>query len=269
MINTSNRQILHYSSFNHTTSQEWVTFIHGAGGSSSIWFKQIRSFQKYFNVLLIDLRGHGQSKNIRPQKKEKYNFEEIGNEVIEVLHHLKIKSSHFVGISMGTVVIRDISERTTSLVKSMVLAGATMKLNIRGQLLMRSGDIFKSIIPYLILYRFFAIVIMPKKSNSEARNLFIQEAKKLEQTEFKKWFGLVSQVNPLLSSFRKKETKSKTLYVMGAEDDMFLPSIKKLAMRFTSSELIVVPNSGHVVNIEKAVEFNEICISFLSNNSKV
>jgi pimeloyl-ACP methyl ester carboxylesterase len=51
---------------------------------------------------------------------------------------------------------------------------------------------------------------------------------------------------------------------MGAEDHMFLPSIKKLAMRFSSSELIVVPESGHVVNIEKPVEFNEICISFLS-----
>jgi pimeloyl-ACP methyl ester carboxylesterase len=56
---------------------------------------------------------------------------------------------------------------------------------------------------------------------------------------------------------------------MGAEDHMFLPSIKKLAMRFSSSKLIVVPESGHVVNIEKPMEFNEICISFLSDNSKV
>ena len=174
MINSSNGQILHYSIFNHTSSNEWVTFIHGAGGSSAIWFKQIRAFQKHFNVLLIDLRGHGQSKNVRPLKKEKYNFEEIGNEVIEVLEHLKIKCTHFVGISMGTIVIRDISERASSLVKSMILAGATMKLNVRGQLLMRFGDTFKSIIPYLILYRFFAFIIMPKKSNSEARNLFIQ-----------------------------------------------------------------------------------------------
>jgi pimeloyl-ACP methyl ester carboxylesterase len=37
-------------------------FVHGAGGSSSIWFKQIRDFQKQYNVLLLDLRGHGESK---------------------------------------------------------------------------------------------------------------------------------------------------------------------------------------------------------------
>ena len=32
----------------------WITFIHGAGGSSAIWFKQIRFFSRYFNLLLID-----------------------------------------------------------------------------------------------------------------------------------------------------------------------------------------------------------------------
>ena len=43
---------------------KWITFIHGAGGSSAIWFKQIRFFSKYFNLLLIDLRGHGASKGL-------------------------------------------------------------------------------------------------------------------------------------------------------------------------------------------------------------
>ena len=29
------------------SSQKWITFIHGAGGSSSIWFNQVRFFKKY------------------------------------------------------------------------------------------------------------------------------------------------------------------------------------------------------------------------------
>ncbi|HCZ09730.1 MAG TPA: 2-succinyl-6-hydroxy-2,4-cyclohexadiene-1-carboxylate synthase, partial [Flavobacteriaceae bacterium] len=52
--------MLHYSTYN--TKKEnapWITFVHGAGGSSAIWFKQIRFFSKYYNLLLIDLRGHG------------------------------------------------------------------------------------------------------------------------------------------------------------------------------------------------------------------
>ena len=54
--------MLHYSTHLHPTSKAWVTFVHGAGGSSSIWFKQLREFSKHFNVLLLDLRGHGKSR---------------------------------------------------------------------------------------------------------------------------------------------------------------------------------------------------------------
>ena len=55
--------MLHFSTFKIDDSAEWVTFIHGAGGSSSIWYKQLRDFKNKHNVLLIDLRGHGKSKN--------------------------------------------------------------------------------------------------------------------------------------------------------------------------------------------------------------
>jgi pimeloyl-ACP methyl ester carboxylesterase len=46
----------------HENSKEWVVFVHGAGGSSAVWHKQVKPFSEKFNVLLVDLRGHGQSK---------------------------------------------------------------------------------------------------------------------------------------------------------------------------------------------------------------
>ena len=160
--------MLNYTVYKQGDDAEWVTFIHGAGGSSSIWYKQIREFSKHFNILLVDLRGHGKSKNHFHEKFKKYSFEKIGNDVVEVLEHLKISSTHFVGISLGTIIIRDITERFQHLSKSMILGGAVMKLNLRGQILMRLGATFKSVIPYLVLYRFFAFVIMPKKSHRES-----------------------------------------------------------------------------------------------------
>ena len=54
--------MIHYQVYKNQNTTKWVTFVHGAGGSSSIWFKQIRAFKKMFNVLLLDLRGHGNSK---------------------------------------------------------------------------------------------------------------------------------------------------------------------------------------------------------------
>ena len=255
--------MLHFVQYTHPTSKEWVTFVHGAGGSSSIWYKQLRDYKAHFNVLLLDLRGHGKSKQPLYEKIKKYTFDVVSNDVVEVLDHLKIKKTHFVGISLGTIIIREIAEKSPERVQSMILGGAIMKLNVRAQILMKLGVWLKSLLPYLLLYKFFAYIIMPRKSHQESRNLFVREARKLYQKEFIRWFTLASQVNPLLSLFRIKDSGVPTLYVMGDQDHMFLPSISKLVQKHKNSILEVIPDCGHVVNVEQPALFNSRTISYL------
>lgn len=97
--------------------------------------------------------------------------------------------------------------------------------------------------------------------------MFVQDAKNLARKEFLKWFRLTYDVNPLLRYFKEKEMDAPTLYVMGEEDHMFLPPVKKMVDEFERSYLTVVKGSGHVVNIEKPEEFNSISIEFLRKQS--
>ena len=257
--------MLHYNTHIIDPKADWVTFVHGAGGSSNIWFKQLRDFRKHFNLLLVDLRGHGGSKRDIEEHTPHYTFEAIGDDIIEVLDHLQIDRSHFIGISLGTIVIRDLSERHPVRIQSMIMGGAVMKLNLRGQVLMRLGQGLQSLIPYMLLYRFFAIIIMPRKKHRESRNLFIREAQKLYQKEFRRWFRLAAQVNPLLALFRFRDSGIPTLYIMGEEDHMFLPSIARLVQDHRSSMLYVIPDCGHVVNVERPEVFNRQAITFLKS----
>lgn len=258
--------MLHYTTYDDATQDRpWVTFVHGAGGSSAIWFKQIRQFSKHFNVLLLDLRGHGRSKELSLHNLKEYSFQRVGDDVMEVLDYLKIKKTHFVGISLGTIIVRELTERFPSRTLSMIMGGAIMQLNLRGQILMRMGNSLKSIIPYLLLYKLLAHVVMPSDKNKESRVLFINEAKKLYQKEFKRWFGLAAQVNPMLKYFRVNDSGIPTLYIMGSEDYMFLPSITKIVKDHKSSQLQVIDDCGHVVNVEKPEEFNLRAIRFLQS----
>jgi pimeloyl-ACP methyl ester carboxylesterase len=258
--------VINYTIYENKITNQWVTFVHGAGGSSSIWFKQIRDFKKQYNVLLLDLRGHGESKTtLKTAFKQKYTFSALANDILEVLDFLKIKKSHFVGISLGTILIRQLAEMYPDRVQSMVLGGAILKMNFRSQVLMRLGNIFKYVLPYLLLYKLFAFVIMPKKNHKQSRLLFINEAKKLYQKEFIKWFKLTAEINPILKLFRQVELNIPTLYVMGEEDYMFLPSVRKVVeSHYKSSELIVLENCGHVVNLEQPNIFNETVLSFVN-----
>jgi pimeloyl-ACP methyl ester carboxylesterase len=257
--------MLYFQQHIHSADAQWVTFIHGAGGSSAIWYKQIRSFSQHFNLLLIDLRGHGKSKMPIYKNLQKYTFETIGDEVIEVLDHLKIKKTNFIGISLGTIIIRELYDRHPDRFESIIMGGAVMKLNTRGKFLLHTGALLKSVLPYLLLYRFFAFIIMPRKNHKESRNLFVREAKKLYQKEFIRWFTLASNVNPLLKWFRENDISVPTLYVMGAEDHMFLPAIQRLAPTQCMATLQIIEDCGHVVNVERPHDFNTIVINYIKS----
>ncbi len=258
--------MLHHTAYLHTTSNQWVTFVHGAGGSSSIWFKQLRVFKSHFNVLLLDLRGHGRSKpTLKDSLKSDYTFDVITQDIVEVLDYNKIDQSHFVGISLGTILIRNLAENYPNRVKSMIMGGAVMKMNVKSRFLMRMGVIFKSVVPYMLLYKLFAFVIMPRKNHKASRNLFVREAKKLYQKEFIKWFKLTSEIKPLLKLFRQKDISIPAIYIMGQQDHLFLPSIEKIVQHHKMAQLSVISNCGHVVNVEQPQSFNDQAVAFIKS----
>ncbi|WP_322802860.1 alpha/beta hydrolase [Vibrio alfacsensis] len=260
--------LLFHKSYLHPTSQEWVVFVHGAGGSSSIWFKQIKAYKQHFNLLLIDLRGHGKSNQLLKELiTSRYTFTAVTQDILKVLDHLKIQSAHFVGMSLGTIIVRNLAELASERVCSMVLGGAVTRLNTRSQILVRLGNLGKHILPYMWLYKLFAYVVMPQKNQRESRHLFIREAKKLCQKEFKRWFILAADVNPLMKYFKDRELPIPTLYLMGDRDYMFIKPVKEMVAVHKLSVLREIPNCGHVCNVERPDDFNQHSIEFIKQQS--
>jgi pimeloyl-ACP methyl ester carboxylesterase len=262
------KEILYYKTYEQPSSEEWVVFIHGAGGSSSIWYKQIREFKEDFNLLLIDLRGHGKSANsIKNLWNDKYTFPNVTKDIIQVLNHLNIPPAHFMGVSLGTILARQLAEMEPNRVKSMIMAGAITRLNFSSRILVFLGNTFKSILPYMWLYSLFAFIIMPKGHHAESRNLFIREAKRLCQKEFIRWFKLTKDINPLLKYFKEKDLSIPTLYIMGEEDVMFLASVRNIVKDQKKSFLKVIEACGHVVNVEQPEVFNKLSLDWLKNQN--
>lgn len=258
--------MLYYKEFIHPQSTQWVVFIHGAGGSSAVWYKQLKDFKKEFNLLLIDLRGHGKSSDLSQAIwSDKYTFEAVTHDIIEVLDHLHTPPAHFMGVSMGTILARQLAELEPERVKSLVMAGAVTRLNVQSRILVFLGNTFKRVIPYMWLYRLFAFVIMPRRQHAESRNLFILEAQKLCQKEFIRWFKLTSEINPLLKFFKEKDLGIPTLYVMGDQDVMFLEPVKNLVKIHKNSILTILEKCGHVVNVEQPEQFNHLSLAFIKN----
>jgi len=252
--------------YKHNSSRTWVVFIHGAGGSNAVWFKQLRDFKKHFNVLLVDLRGHGKSKKEYSQE-EIYKFDEIGMDVIQIMDHLQIKKAHFVGISLGCIVIRAIDKLAPGRAESIILGGAIIQFNSKIKGLVAVAKLLNSILPYMWLYKLNAWILIPSKKHTLSRKLFIKEAIKLGEKEFKKWLRMSTEIKDNLQEFLIQEASAPVLYLMGERDHMFLPMVSNLVKKHLNSKLEVIRNSGHVCNIDQPNVFNEYSIRFIKSIS--
>ena len=145
---------------------------------------------------MIDLRGHGRS---APSPDGTiYTFDDLVFDIIEVLDYVKIKKSHFVGISLGSILIQKMLFNHQNRVEKIILGGAILNLNLQSKFLMLMGKLTQSILPFIWIYTFFAYVVMPYRKHRKSRALFIREAKKISQKEFKRWYKLTNKIFPLL-----------------------------------------------------------------------
>ena len=217
---------------------------------------------------MVDLNGHGASA-MSKQLHKRYMFRCIALDVVEVLNFHMLRSCHFVGLSLGTIIIREIAYMDQKYVKSMILVGAVLKLNFKTKILSKIVDHLKNHVPCMSLYKFYAYLIMPHSSQKTSRLMFIHDAARITHNEFIKWMAL----NHNLSKFLKgtvQELQIPTCYIMGSEDHVFLSQVKSHVdanMRY--SRLCVIDGAGHVCNVDKSNDFNVAAILFLRHLSPV
>lgn len=258
--------MIYHKAFIHKESKTWVVFVHGAGGSNEVWFKQLRDFKKHFNVLLVDLRGHGKSKK-QYSKDEIYKFDEIALDVVQIMDHLEITKAHFVGISLGCIIIRAIDRLAPGRAESIILGGAIMRFNGRINTLVSAAKLLHSILPYMWLYKLNAWILIPSKKHVESRKVFVKEAIKLGEKEFRKWLKMSGEIKDNLQVYLSREASAPVLYLMGERDHMFLPMVKNLVKRHFNSKLEIIQNCGHVCNIDQPEVFNQRSIEFIHSIS--
>ena len=254
--------MLKFKTHLNNKNNKWVTFLHGFGGSSNIWHKQIRELSKHYNLLLIDLRGHGKSKN--QFLDFDFNFITACEDIIEVLKSLKIKNSHFVGISFGTLLILKLIETHKNYINKSILAGAITSFNYFTRFLLLCLNLLKSILPNMFLYTLFAYIIMPKSNHRESRLIFIQEAKLIDRKVFNQWLRLLPDLKFFIHHLNPINLNKDILFLSGKDDYLFSEDVMKFALKNKHLSFYSIEGAGHVVNIDNPYVFNKKVIEYLN-----
>jgi pimeloyl-ACP methyl ester carboxylesterase len=119
-------------------AQRTVMFIHGAANDHSVWALQSRYFAYHgFNVLAVDLPGHGKSDG--PALN---SIEEMAQWVFEVLDAAAVKHATLVGHSMGSLIALHAAGANSERVDKLVLIGSAFPMKVSDALLQtaHAGD---------------------------------------------------------------------------------------------------------------------------------
>ena len=241
------------------TNNRWVVFLHGIGGSVKTWKKQLDAFKEY-NVILIDLPGHGKSKS------DKHITIPAVNEYIkEVLDHFHISKVDIVALSLGTLVAIHFALKYPERVNSLVLGGSIINIDGMYKNAMKFTYACKKIVPYKFLYRILAKVILPKRNHKRSRMIFIRESLHMSREMFFSWLKYTMQILHSEEIIAKLKTlKVKLCFISGSEDRCFLSGTARCVRELENSTFRVIKNCGHVCSIERANEFNALALDFLA-----
>jgi len=90
-----------YRTNNFKPERRTLVFVHGLSGSLSAWYPFEKLFEEKYNLITLDLRGHGFS--ARPNKSG-YAMAQFVEDIRALLTHLHIERSTMISHSFGTLV---------------------------------------------------------------------------------------------------------------------------------------------------------------------
>ncbi|CDQ20282.1 Pimeloyl-ACP methyl ester carboxylesterase [Halobacillus karajensis] len=260
--------MLEYKVLGNDPSKEYVLFLHGIGGSANIFFPQLKTFRKSFNLIVVNLPGHKNSPSLASYK-QKFSFEHVTEDILDVLDEIGVDKVHFVGISLGSVIIHKILEVAPHRVATAVLGGSITRINIVGRFLLLWGTLLKNVTPHLWLYSLCARILMPNHNHKDSRDAFIHEASQMKREDFLGWYDIVYTVPDTFKNVEAKASHIPKLYVTGKDDHMFKKDIMKDTKSLSNTSILILSNSGHVVNLDQPDVFNEAALSFLHSHGEM
>jgi pimeloyl-ACP methyl ester carboxylesterase len=221
-----------------------LVFIHGAGGNRTFWHLQGDYFSKAFNVIIMELPGHGAAQGQGAQEVKDYTLWIKG-----ALDELKLSSPFVIGHSMGGAITMDLAMRFPALPKGLVLASTGARLRTVPDILDGIEKAFPETVE-LICERSFA-----QDAPEELRRFAVAEMMKnsphVLHGDFTACdrFDVMDQVQAICNP---------TLVICGDQDALTpIRYSRFLADKIAGARLEIVEKAGHLVMLERAEEFNK------------
>ena len=240
-----------------------VLFLHGIGGNSLNWTRQSAALADRFATIAWDARGYGFSDDYEGD----LSFESFADDLIRLLDTLGLERAHLVGLSMGARILMDFQARYPGRAATLTLCDCHFGfqtalspekraefIRLRQQPL-REGKSFADLAPALI------DSLVGPNCGEAARTDLLESILALRVDSYLKTIAASTNFD------RGNDLSDFALpvnLIYGEHDRLTPPSIgEDIAARISGAVLRILPDAGHLSNLEQPEAFNAAMETFL------
>jgi proline iminopeptidase len=248
-----------------------ILFIHEFASDHRGWEPQMRAFGQRYRCITYSARGYAPSDV--PADANAYSYLHVMRDAVAVLDHLEIDSAHLIGLSMGGYCALQVALHHQGRVRSLVLAGAgsgserwyTDDFHRHSRAV---GDQFE---------REGAGAVAATYGRSASRIPFALK----DPRGYAEFVTRLAEHDPRGSAFTSRgyqgarpslydfeaeirKLAAPALIVVGDEDERCIEPALFLKDAIPASGLVMLPKTGHVVNLEEPDLFNALVGDFLA-----
>jgi len=252
---------LHYESYGEG---EPVLFIHGLGSSVRDWEYQVNEFSKDWQVVVFDVRGHGQSE----KPPGPYTIPLFARDTAELVRSLGLAPVHVVGISMGGMIGLQLVIDRPDLIKSLVVINSGSELvikSVKDQLQVWQRLLIPRVFGMRKMGEILGERLFPKPEHAEIKQIFID---RWAENDVRSYMESFKALVGWSVTDRLKEIESPVLVVAADEDYTPVASKEAYVRLIKLGELVVIKDSRHPTPVDQPEAFNQVLREFLERQEK-
>lgn len=246
-----------------------IVLLHGFTGSRSTWSPFVAKWKKDFQIITVDLPGHGET-----TVQSNRSMKECCHDLAKLFEHIGLTTFHLLGYSMGGRVALSFAHLYPSRISSLLLESASPGLQSseeRKERIEKDEKLAQRIesegVPAFVDYweqipLFESQKSMPELSRQSVRNERLAQSKKSLAMSLR-FMGTGRQPSlwEQLNTF-----KQPVLLIVGKLDQKFVDINKQMKGSLKKADVVIIEKVGHAVHVEKPQKFGKLVTAFILNN---
>jgi 3-oxoadipate enol-lactonase len=249
-----------YYRLDGTEKGKVVMLSHSLAADITMWESQIPALvEAGYRVLRYDSRGQG----ISAVPPGPYSMEVLAEDAVGLMDVLDLETVHFCGLSMGGMVGQMLGARHPERLTSLTLSSTAAILSPREiwdeRIEIVRGSGMKSVVDATI-NRWFT------KSGLDRLPAEIEKVRRvIMNTSVDGYCACCAAIRDMDLRDTLKTISTQVLVLVGEQDPGTpVSTAEYIHERITSSELKIIPDAAHFVNVEQASAFNDALVEFIN-----